>query len=43
MAGPPPAVAEVRVAVRRALADLRGTPDGLVLAACSGGPDSLTL
>jgi tRNA(Ile)-lysidine synthase len=42
MAGPPPAVAEVRVAVRRALADLKGT-HALVLAACSGGPDSLAL
>ncbi|MGH3655434.1 MAG: tRNA lysidine(34) synthetase TilS [Micromonosporaceae bacterium] len=43
MAGPPPAVAEVRVAVRRALADLRTTPGCLVLAACSGGADSLAL
>lgn len=43
MAGPPPAVAEVRVAVRRALTDLRDTPDALVLAACSGGADSLVL
>ncbi len=55
MAGPPPAVAEVRVAVRRAVADLRGQPagtaddgrrtpgNGLVLAACSGGADSLAL
>jgi tRNA(Ile)-lysidine synthase len=43
MAGPPPAVAEVRVAVRRALADLRGVPNTLVLAACSGGSDSLVL
>lgn len=41
MAGPPPAVAAVRIAVRRELADLpRG---GLVLAACSGGADSLAL
>ncbi|HEY0486667.1 MAG TPA: tRNA lysidine(34) synthetase TilS [Mycobacteriales bacterium] len=39
MGGPPPPVADVRVAVRRALADL----DGLVLVACSGGPDSLAL
>jgi tRNA(Ile)-lysidine synthase len=43
MAGPPPAVAEVRVAVRRALTDLREIPDALVLAACSGGADSLAL
>ncbi|MGH3716921.1 MAG: tRNA lysidine(34) synthetase TilS, partial [Micromonosporaceae bacterium] len=43
MAGPPPAVAEIRVAVRRELADLRTTPDALVLAACSGGADSLAL
>jgi tRNA(Ile)-lysidine synthase len=35
--GPSPAVAAVRVAVRRAL------PDGLVLVACSGGADSLAL
>lgn len=41
MTGPEPAVAAVRVAVRRALADV---PDGaLVLVACSGGPDSLAL
>jgi tRNA(Ile)-lysidine synthase len=41
MVGPQPPVAEVRVAVRRALADL---PDGaLVLVACSGGPDSTAL
>jgi len=41
MVGPQPPVAEVRVAVRRALADL---PAGaLVLVACSGGPDSLAL
>ncbi|MGI9005941.1 MAG: tRNA lysidine(34) synthetase TilS [Streptosporangiaceae bacterium] len=39
--GPDPAVAAVRLAVRRSLAAL---PDGgLVLAACSGGPDSLAL
>ncbi|MGH3646404.1 MAG: tRNA lysidine(34) synthetase TilS [Micromonosporaceae bacterium] len=43
MAGPPPAVAELRVAVRRVLAQLRTTPGGLVLAACSGGADSLAL
>ena len=37
----PPAVAAIRVAVRRALADL---PEGSqVLVACSGGPDSLAL
>ncbi|MFI0411892.1 tRNA lysidine(34) synthetase TilS [Actinomadura sp. 3N508] len=39
--GPDPAVAAVRLAVRRALADL---PQGaLVVAACSGGADSLAL
>lgn len=39
--GPVPAVASVRRAVRRALADL---PSGaLALVACSGGPDSLAL
>jgi tRNA(Ile)-lysidine synthase len=39
--GPPPAVAAVRGCVRRGLADL---PSGdLVLAACSGGADSLAL
>jgi len=39
--GPTPAVAAVRLAVRTAL---RGLPDGaLVLAACSGGADSLAL
>ncbi|GAA1848425.1 tRNA lysidine(34) synthetase TilS [Actinomadura bangladeshensis] len=39
--GPDPAVAAVRVAVRRVLADL---PQGeTVLAACSGGADSLAL
>lgn len=36
-----PAVAEVRRAVRESLSCL--PPDGLVLAACSGGPDSLAL
>src|ERR1700722_21010326 len=36
-----PAVAEVRNAVRAALAGL--APGELVLAACSGGPDSLAL
>jgi tRNA(Ile)-lysidine synthase len=39
--GPAPAVAATRVAVRDALAD--APPDGLVLVACSGGPDSLAL
>jgi tRNA(Ile)-lysidine synthase len=39
--GPHPAVAEVRTAVRGGLAGL--APGGLVLAACSGGPDSLAL
>ena len=48
MAGPHPAVAAVRLAVRRALtAALDGAgrvkPDDLVLAGCSGGPDSLAL
>ncbi|RSN54810.1 tRNA lysidine(34) synthetase TilS [Actinomadura sp. WAC 06369] len=51
--GPDPAVAAVRLAVRRVLADLpppggaadgaAGRPAGLVLAACSGGADSLAL
>jgi tRNA(Ile)-lysidine synthase len=45
--GPDPAVAQVRLAVRKALAGLdvpaRGTGPPLVLAACSGGPDSLAL
>src|SRR6478752_5790693 len=36
-----PAVAEVRLAVRRALADLE--PGGTVLVALSGGADSLAL
>ena len=36
-----PAVAEVRNAVRESLAGL--APGELVLAACSGGPDSLAL
>ncbi|WP_322778312.1 hypoxanthine phosphoribosyltransferase [Frankia sp. Cas4] len=35
------AAAEVRVALRRSIADL--PPGSLVLAACSGGPDSLAL
>lgn len=39
--GPHPAVADVRRAVREALADL--SPGDLVLAACSGGADSLAL
>jgi tRNA(Ile)-lysidine synthase len=39
--GPHPAVAEVRFAVRTALADLAA--GDLVLVACSGGPDSLAL
>lgn len=39
--GPDPAVATVRRAVRECLSDL--APDGLVLAACSGGADSLAL
>ena len=39
--GPHPAVAAVRLAVRRALAGLTGGE--LVLAACSGGADSLAL
>ncbi|NMR20358.1 tRNA lysidine(34) synthetase TilS [Cellulomonas fimi] len=41
MSGPAPAVAAVRLAVRRGLADLE--PSDLVLVACSGGPDSLAL
>ncbi|GLU47343.1 tRNA lysidine(34) synthetase TilS [Nocardiopsis ansamitocini] len=41
MTGPAPAVAAVRVAVRRALAELE--TGALVLVACSGGPDSLAL
>ncbi len=39
--GPPPAVAQVRVAVRAGLGGL--PPGSLVLAACSGGADSLAL
>lgn len=39
--GPAPAVASVRNAVRTCAADL--APGDLVLAACSGGPDSLAL
>jgi hypothetical protein len=41
VAGPPPATAAVRVAVRRAIADL--TPGAPVTAAVSGGADSLAL
>lgn len=41
MAGPPVAVAAVRTAIRRALADL--SAGDLVLVACSGGADSLAL
>jgi tRNA(Ile)-lysidine synthase len=41
MAGPPPAVAATRRAVRAQLRDL--PPDALVLVACSGGADSLAL
>ena len=41
MSGPDPAVADVRRAVRAVLAQV--DPGGLVLAACSGGPDSLAL
>jgi tRNA(Ile)-lysidine synthase len=41
MTGPTPAVAQVRTAVRRALADL--SPHSIVLVACSGGADSLAL
>jgi len=41
MAGPHPAVAAIRLAVRQSLSDL---PKGsLVMVACSGGPDSLAL
>lgn len=39
--GPNPAVADIRNAVRTSLADL--SPGDLVLAACSGGADSLAL
>ena len=45
--GPDPAVAQVRLAVRKALTTLIGPAGGLtrplVLVACSGGPDSLAL
>lgn len=43
MAGPPPAVAAVRSAVRASLTDFDATPGSLVLVACSGGADSLAL
>jgi tRNA(Ile)-lysidine synthase len=48
MAGPHPAVAQLRLAVRRCLSDRIREPGGLepgdlVLAACSGGADSLAL
>src|SRR4051812_27367544 len=39
--GPAPALAAVRLAVRRALADLE--PGDVVLVACSGGADSMAL
>lgn len=42
MTGPAPAVAAVRVAVRRALREV-AAPGELVLVACSGGADSLAL
>jgi tRNA(Ile)-lysidine synthase len=41
--GPHPAVAQVRLAVRRCLSAAGLAPGDLVLAACSGGPDSLAL
>ena len=43
MTGPDPAVAAVRLAVRRGLDDLRDAPGEPVLVACSGGADSLAL
>jgi tRNA(Ile)-lysidine synthase len=43
MAGPDPAVAAVRVAVRRSLRLHLGTPLGTVVVAVSGGADSLAL
>jgi tRNA(Ile)-lysidine synthase len=43
MAGPPPAVAQVRLAVRRCLSAAGFEPGDLILAACSGGADSLAL
>ncbi|HEY9495453.1 MAG TPA: ATP-binding protein, partial [Intrasporangium sp.] len=41
MTGPDPAVAATRLAVREQFADV--PEGGLVLVACSGGPDSLAL
>jgi tRNA(Ile)-lysidine synthase len=41
MAGPPSPIADVRVALRRSLADV--SAGALVAVACSGGPDSLAL
>jgi tRNA(Ile)-lysidine synthase len=41
--GPHPAVAQVRLGVRRCLSDAGLVPGDLVLAACSGGADSLAL
>ncbi len=41
--GPHPAVAEIRLAVRRGLSGAGLEPGDLVLAACSGGADSLAL
>ena len=41
--GPHPAVAQVRLAVRRCLTRARLEPGDLVLVACSGGADSLAL
>ena len=41
--GPHPAVAQVRLAVRRCLSGVGLAPGDLVLAACSGGADSLAL
>jgi tRNA(Ile)-lysidine synthase len=41
--GPHPAVAQVRLAVRRCLSGAGLAPGDLVLAACSGGADSLAL
>jgi len=41
MGGPDPAVAAIRLALRRALGEM--PPGALVVVACSGGPDSLAL
>jgi len=41
--GPHPAVAQIRLAVRRCLSGAGLAPGDLVLAACSGGADSLAL